>query len=471
LDRPEEAEEGNQKRQVPIARMSIAQYPATGCDWLSRQRFGLLVLLAVLVLPGCATYSVGISKVEQETSNRNLDGALKSLDDLKLNGADQMLYYLNKGTLLHFKGDYAASNQQFESAKRLMEKLSAISVVEQTGSVVVNDTVKAYEGVGNEQLLIYAFEELNFLQSGNFDEAAVEARQFDIKQRLIAGKDQSAAYLSGAFVRYLNGMTYEEVGERDSARIDYRKAVDGYNAQSSFTGFGAPAALKADLERLENPDAKNRAITRQKSDDVAAQSPDDRNNGEVVFILHDGLGPTLAENIVRIANPDPQHGTAILSVAVPKFVQRPVPVSRFELSEGAEAAPSELVDNFNAIAKKSLDARLPAITARAVARMVAKNAMARKAKNQSENQGAGGLLISIVTDVGAIVTERADTRNWSLLPGNILMARLVLPQGMHDLKATFYDSFGNIFATREYHAVKVAAGRKVFLSDYFLGAK
>jgi hypothetical protein len=424
------------------------------------------MLVAVFVLPSCATYSVGIAKVEQQTGNRNLDGALKSLDELKLTGADRMLYYLNKGTLLHFHGDYAASNQQFESAKRLMEKLSAISVAEQTGSVVVNDTVKAYEGFGNEQLLIYAFEELNYLQSGNVDDAAVEARQFDIKQRLIAEKHQSATYLSGAFVRYLNGMTYEEAGESDSARIDYRKAADGYKAQSSITGFGVPAALKADLDRLDPP----QPATVPRSGSTAVSSSDAGDNGEVVFILHDGLGPTLAENIISVANPDPQHGTAIMSVAVPKFVQRPVPVARFELSEGAQEASSELVENVNAIARKSLDDRLPAITARAVARMVVKNAMARNIKNQGGDSGAA-VLMSIVTDVGAIVTERADTRSWSLLPGNILMARLSLPPGTHDLKATYYDNFGKVLATRDYNAVQVTAGRKVFLSDYFLRAK
>jgi uncharacterized protein len=450
--------------------MSITPCPASGCNWLSRQLFGLLVLLAVFALPGCATYSVGIGKVEQETSNRNLASALKSLDELKLTGADQMLYCLNKGTLLHLQGEYAASNQQFESAKSLMEKLGAISVVEQTGSVVVNDTLKAYEGVGNEQLLIYAFEELNYLQSGNVDDAAVEARQFDIKQRLIAGKDSSAAYLSGAFVRYLNGMVYEEAGESDSARIDYSKAVDGYKAQSSITGFGVPAALKADLDRLENPYAKNRLAPAKKSAGVAMQSPDTRNNGEVVFILHDGLGPTLAENIVRIPNPDPQNGTAIFSVAVPKFVQRPVPVGRFELSEGFESASSEVVEDVNAIARKSLDDRLPAITARAVARMVVKNGMAKKVKKQKNGDaGTGGLLLSIVTDVGAIVSERADTRSWSLLPGNFLMARLALPPGTHDLKVTYYGNSGNILSTRDYNAVKVMAGRKVFVSDYYLG--
>jgi len=151
------------------------------------------------------------------------------------------------------------------------------------------------------------------------------------------------------------------------------------------------------------------------------------------------------------------------------LVQRPVPVARFELSEGTQEASSELVENVNALARKSLDDRLPAITARAVARMVVKNSMARNIKNQGGDSGAA-VLMSIVTDVGAIVTERADTRSWSLLPGNILMARLVLPPGTHDLKATYYDSFGKVLATRDYHAVKVTAGQKVFLSDFFLRA-
>jgi hypothetical protein len=449
--------------------MAITPSRAFGGDRLSRQLLGLLVLMAVFVLPGCATYSVGIARVEHDTGNRNLASALRSLDELNLTGADRMLYYLNKGTLLRLQGDYAASNQQFESAKRLMEYLSAISVTEQTGSVMVNDTVKAYEGTGYEQLLIYAFKELNYLQSGNVDDAAVEARQFDIKQRLIAEKDPSAAYLSGAFVRYLNGMVYEEAGESDAARIDYSKAADGYRAQRSITGFGVPEALRADLDRLENPGPRSNSTRAKKPAGVAMQIPDTRNDGEVVFILHDGLGPTLAESIASIANPDPQNGAAILSVAVPRFVQRPVPVARFELSEGSESASSELVDDVNAIARKSLEDRLPAITARAVARMVLKNAMARKVKNQNRDNGSGALLLSIVTDVGAIVSERADTRSWSLLPGNILMARLVLPPGRHDLKVTYYDDYGNVLATRDYGAVRVVAGRKVFVSDYYLG--
>ena len=169
-----------------------------------------------------------------------------------------------------------------------------------------------------------------------------------------------------------------------------------------------------------------------------------------------------------VSNLDPQQGAAIFSVALPKFVQRPVPVARFELSEGAQSASSEIVEDVNAMARKSLEDRLPAITARAVARMLVKNAAVKNVKKQSENAGAVGLLMSIASDVGAIASERADTRSWSLLPGNFLMARLSLSPGMHDLKISYYDNSGNILATRDYDAVKVMAGRKAFVSDYYL---
>lgn len=480
MERPEKTQERYQECQVPLARMPITF--SFACNRPGQQFFGLLILAAIFFLPGCATYSSGFAKVEREASNRNVAVALKSLDDLKLGGVDQTLYYLNKGMLLRFEGDYAASTRQFESAKNLMQKLAAISVAEQAGSVVVNDTLKAYEGTDVEQLLIYAFEELNYLQAGNADEAAVEARQFDIKQRLVAGNNSGANYLSGAFVRYLNGMTYEEVGEKDSARIDYRKAVEGYTAQSSISGFGVPASLEASLERIETPHS---AQTMKKSARALLPLPagqpgspgmrsretpsrDASSNGEVIFILHNGLGPSLAENVVMVANPDPQNGAAILSVAVPSLVRRPVPVAYFDLSEDSISATSEIVEDINAIAQKSLDDRLPAITARAVARMVLKNAAARKVKKQSEDAGTAGLLMSIASDVGAITSERADTRSWSLLPGNILLARLLLPAGMHNLKITFHGGHGNILATRVYNAVNVTAGRKLFMSDYYL---
>lgn len=399
----------------------------------------LAALAIVTVLQGCATYSAGFAKVETETANRDLNGAIKSLDELKLTGADEALHHLNKGSLLRLQGNFAESNQQFETAKNIMGKLEAISVTEQAASVAVNDTMKAYEGLPSEQLMLYSFETLNYLQMGAIDDAAVEARQFDIKQRLIAKNNAGAKYLSGAFVRYLNGMVYEAAGERDSARIEMQKAIDGYKLQTS--GFPVPQALTADLARLK----------------AGKPAP-----SEVVFILQNGLGPSLDEKSIRIANPNLQNGSALLSLSIPKFVRRSVPVAHVILSSNSNTAVSEIVEDVNDLAEKSLNDRLPLITARAVARMLVKNDASARAKKE------GNALLGFVADVGAAVSERADTRTWSLLPGSIYMARLSLPAGMHTVKATYYNSNGSILSTREFKDILVKAGRKVFVSDYYL---
>ncbi len=399
---------------------------------------GLAAIATVLALPGCATYSLSVAQVETATANRDLDGAIKTLDALKLSGPDETLHHLNKGTLLRLQGNYAESNRHFDAAKNLIEKFNAISVTEQLASVAVNDTLKAYEGLPSEQLMVYAFEALNYLQSGDIDEAAVEARQFDVKQHLIAEKNH-AKYLSGAFVRYLDSMVYESAGDRDAARIDMENAVNGYKVQNS--GFPAPQSLMEDLRRVN----------------AGKAAP-----SEVVFVLQNGLGPTLSEEIIRVVNPKPQNGSAMFSLAVPKFAKRIVPVARVVLSEGTNSATSEIVEDVNNIAERSLKDRLPVIIARGVARMVAKSVAVGEVKKKN------GELAGFFADVATAVSERADTRSWTLLPGNILMARLSLPAGKHDLTATYYGASGNILGTHEYKDVVVKAGRKAFVSDYFM---
>jgi len=412
---------------------------------LFRFSLGGAAFAMLIALQGCATYSAGFAKVESATAKRELDVAIKTLDDLKLTGADEVLHHLNKGTLLRLKEDYAESNKQFDAAKLIMEKLNAISVTEQLGSVAINDTTKAYDGLPSEQLMVYAFEVLNYLQIGDLDAAAVEARQFDIKHGLIAKKNANAKYLSGAFVRYLNSMIYEAVGEKDSARIEMQKAFDGYKTQNS--GFGIPPSVVADLTRLKS--------------DIPAPS-------EVVFILHNGLGPSLTEAIARVANPKGNKGSALLSLAIPKFSKRSVPVARVELRADSNTANSEVVEDINDIAEKSFNDRLPAITARALARLLVKNAAAGEVKKKNHDNASYGLLAGIVMDVGTAVSERADTRTWSLLPGNLNMARMALPEGNYDVTATYYSVSGGILGTRLFKNIAVKPGKKSFISDYFL---
>lgn len=424
----------------------------TAVRWLA----GLAAAAALLAVQGCATHSEGFKAVEQQAAARNIPEALKALESFhqgSITSVDKPLKHLNRGTLLRLQGNYAESNQELETAKQMIDELAAVSVREQAGAVLVNDSVRSYTGDGVEQLFLFAVKALNYLQMGDTDAAAVEARQFEIKHRLIQERNPEAKFLSGAFVRYLNAMIYEAVGEPDSARIEYAKAVEGYEQQAPFSGMGTPSIVKSQL-----------ADTRAKKGSGDA--------GEVIFILHNGLGPTLAENIIQVVNPMPQNGATMLRIALPKFEPRIAPVARVKVSIAGKEASTELVEDINALAKKSFEDRLPGIQARAIARLVAKNAAAAETKKQAQNQaGQAAALMSLfsaATDILTAVSERADTRTWSLMPGNVQMARLQLPPGKHDITTTYYGHGGQVLTTRQYVGIQVNARRKTYVSDYYL---
>jgi hypothetical protein len=93
--------------------------------------------------------------------------------------------------------------------------------------------------------------------------------------------------------------------------------------------------------------------------------------------------------------------------------------------------------------------------------------IAQEAKKKMDGS-AYSSLFKFATDVAINASERADTRSWSLIPGNILMARLPVPAGKYDVAATYYDASGNVLATREFKGIEVKKGQKAFVSDYFL---
>ena len=92
------------------------------------------------------------------------------------------------------------------------------------------------------------------------------------------------------------------------------------------------------------------------------------------------------------------------------------------------------MEDIDAIARASLNARMPAITARAVARAIAKGVIQESVDKagQKGDDAAVQLIGSLLVRVASVATERADTRSWLTLPANVQLARLALPPGSYD---------------------------------------
>ena len=432
---------------------TITQTRQTPRGWLASG----LYLSAVLLLSGCASYSQRFDVIEAQLAAGNLPAALQTLEKDRGNGRrDEVLYLLNRAMLLRMQGDYRQSNQALEQAKRLIDELDAVSIREQAGSLTVNDTLQSYIGSDFERALLHVYAALNYLQLGMPDEARVEILQLDVLLNLQAD-GQGNAYSEDAFARYLSGLVFEQLGEWSDAMIAYRKAYQDYQKYREYFGVKPPRSLGLALLRMAEHLGLKEELRRYRKAFAIEQwtpLPVFQTEGEVVLIVGTGLAPRKREESMSIFAPG---AGVMVRIALPRYETKTQPVGEVRLQTDNEAVDAELVEDIDAIAVKTLQEKMPAITARALARAVVKY---RAAKEAGERDQGLGLLLN----VAGMLSEQADTRSWSTLPQRIYLGRQPLAPGRYHISVQLLGRGGEVLAQKQFSGVVGEAGKKVYLT-------
>ncbi len=449
----------------------------------------IALLLGTFALAGCATYSDSFGAIERNISARRYDAALQEIEKQAGTKPDLVLYLLNKGMVLRMKRDFAGSNQALEAAKTEMERLYAASVSENALSFVVNDATTSYAGDDYEQVLVHLYMALNYLELGQLNEARVEALQVDTKLREIGEKIPGSKFTEDALSRYITGMIYEELGEWSDAMIAYRKTYDAYKKYQVNYGLAMPEMLKHDLLRLAQRQGLADEVAQYREEfGIEPQregSSAPEREGELVFVLNNGLAPIKREKIVGASTPphsvmtDTPATYMQASPALPVFVNIALPylesrhnkVSSARVRVSGKQTYTQIMEDIDAIAKSSLDSRMPAITARSIARAVSKVAIQQSVDRAGRNRNndlAVELLGSLLVRVAAVATERADTRSWLTLPANVQMARLSLSPGNYTIAVDLLGADEKVVSTQEYPGIVISRKRKTYLIQHWM---
>ena len=425
------------------------------------------LLLIVLLLPGCASYSYSFTTVERALVEQRTDEALQVLEKLhdssSFFGKANVLYQLNKGMILRMQQQYEASNQAFEQAKSLIEQYDAFSVTEQASSFMINDATRAYMGEPFEQVLLHLYAALNYLEMGKPVEARVEALQVDQRLRRLNSKIKNPIYTEDAFVRYLTGIIYEQLGEYSDAMIACRKAYEAYQKYQKNFGVATPKSLQQALLRLSRQqglDDEHHRYQQQFNSEETQSVNDRRQLGELVLVVNSGLAPVKKEQAINTIAPSSGQ---LVRVAVPQYVTRSDNVSGVKLSlknqsSGSEhRANGELVQDIDNIAFKTLEAEMPTIVARTAARAVTKYQITKEVGRKDDALG-------LLTNILAMVTERADTRSWLTLPKNIYLLRMALEPGVYDINLEYLSNAGSVLENKPVKNINITAGETRYLS-------
>ena len=412
------------------------------------------LLLGAGFLLSCSGYADKVAKLRGELAAGKPQIALATLEEER--GGDDtpgLPYLMEKGTLLYLTGDSAGCQAAFAEAERLVEELYTRSLTREAARLIFNDTAQAYRGELFERVWIHYYRALDFLASGDTAAAAVEGRAAieDLTRLSDTGPDE-AKYRNDPFLQYFSGLLYELDGEVNDAWIAYREAERLYGAGDIY-GVETPPSLVRDLlgagERMGFHEENLRVLERHP--EQASRHPGE-GEGELVLLVDTGLVPgKISQRLDFPIYGDGDDGddeaawaTAalaydnwmyresrdlelayILSIALPAVAPSP-PAPRLSWHvSGGGAGTLDTAADLGALSRQCLADRYPAVMVRTVARALLKY-WAKEKTEEKHGKGMGFLV-----DILGSVTEVADTRAWSTLPGHVHVARLVLPAGEH----------------------------------------
>jgi hypothetical protein len=413
-----------------------------------------LVLAPLLALQACASYG--------QHANTLREGLLTGQPELSLSIAEQddlqqkdIITSLDKGMLRRINHDFAGSNQIFEVAKKQIEALYGISITENLSSVTINDTLRGYEGDRYEQLLLHAFMAMNYIQLGQIDGARVEMLQANVKMMEWGDEPDE-----DAFLRYLEGIIYESLGEYDNALISYRKAYTVYKEKAGVLYPAIPMVLKKDLLRLltwQGMSSEYKTYAKEFNLTDYKPAKPDNDHGELIVILNNGLAPVRSEAAIPIYSSQIQQN---LRVAFPVYRENKKLLDTPQVEVNGKKYGLETAEDVDALARHSLEEAMPEIMARATARAVVKYNTQHSA---NENSALAGLLMTVTN----MVTERADTRSWTTLPQEIQVQRIVLPVGEYPLKIQMLNVAGQVVDEIDKKVV-IKAKQSAFVIDHWI---
>lgn len=430
--------------------------------------FKALVLFSALWLPSCATAPAVQPQVNSFVVAERFDSALRILEKHKdgYGRNNELLFWLDKGLVLHLAGRYEESIKAFEEAKVEYDQLYTQSLSKLAATWAYNDYSAPYRGEDFERVMLNIFQGLNFAVLGDCREALVEARDVDsilyaINEQYPDGKKN--VYREDAFARFLMGLLYECAGsasDANDAYISYQKALEAYESdyRQHYQMDPPPLLIENLLSLAHRFDPAEFKRLKSKYSPGGFPSREERDAKAEVYVVHySGLSPMKYQEWIAV----PLPGGIVTKIAFPRYKERIFDVREgwFSARKGGAIVarqPTQLGEDIAGIAVKNLSDRKVRVIAKAVLRPAGKYALERYGADALERRhgDAAADAVRVSGSLYNIYSEQADLRAWQTLPAQIRVARLLLAPGEYEF---FFN--GEPLGTADVRA----GGKKFFL--------
>lgn len=392
----------------------------------------ILILVTLVVASGCGDYTRTTQKARGEYyAGQYLQAAESLKEGANKEGADQLLYILDRATALYNGGMYDEAIKEFSRADKIAEIKDYTSISKEAASVILNDRLLPYKGEDFEKVLINQYLALSYLMKQDYEAAQVENRRVNRKLYMMISQGKKK-YRLNPMARYLSGLIYESLGQYNDAYVDYKAVM---NLLPGLTTLGShlyatawASGIKEDLEKWQSQFALD--------EEQIKSAKEHLKKAEIIFILEVGQAP--------IKKPHPQWH------ALPKFYPRVNPVANVRVliknTDGLpEKEPGQIdsrpLFDIESTAIKDLDDKWSGLLAKRIGGVVIKETAATIVDEKVSP------LLGMAMRIGGYVADQADLRSWLTLPQNFQIARYAVPgPGKYLIELQPLDAAGNIIA-------------------------
>lgn len=397
------------------------------------------------------------STVYNELGSKNYDLAYQQLEAEKesiYTDKDELLYSLDSGLLAHYNRNYEESNSKLSNAERLIESYYSKSISQGINSFFTNDNAQDYSGEEYEDIYSNLFMALNYIHLGQIEDAFVEIRRFDNKQKSLSVKyseelayakenaegnlDASVQFNNSALARYLSMILYRSRNQMDSAEVDRKKITEAFKTQAALYPFEIPLAVNEEFSIPKD-------MARLNIMSFAGFAP---------LKFEESMGDIYQNGFTfKISIPEMQkRGTQVNSISVLVFGKNGE--SYVEKMEKIESIENIAYDTFNQ--KRAL------IYAKAFIRSMSKTAVSTTfdvlSATSDDNETAFALL-ALASKVWTVASEAADLRTSQFFPAEAYVGGITLPEGEYVVEVRYLDKHNRLLSSEVFENVIVSKNK------------
>jgi hypothetical protein len=399
-----------------------------------------------IFLSACA--SGQLKSAQSSYRQGNIGGAAATINGLaakeKIGARDSELVFLEQGSILSTAGRSAEANTAFKNADQSITahlQAAKIQLGNEAGAMLSNLNALPYRSSPSERLLGAAYLASSFAEKGEFIPARsavanLRNRQNEIINEFQKQIDREQATLQQAINQDPKMKIQLDMGQVEQAQRRLQASASKYTPYKDYMVPYAEALGGVVLGSGPGaePGRASEYFTRALVCHPGAKSLQRARSGlsgTTNVFIEDGVGPSLGS--FRFDIPIVINGSfTTLSAAFPTFEPAPLVGAPASLQVGGSTVNADVICEFDLIAAKEFDRKLPGTIAKTMASSTLKAVASIAAQMAAEQIGGdyGGMAklgVGLITTGYNIGSAQADQRIWATLPKQVRYACVGTP--------------------------------------------